>query len=249
MDEQVKHFLAYAVEEKAAINEERRSVRFVISSAELDRDNEIVEVAAVAGAIKDFARNPVCLACHQHRLAGGNSPVVGSWDTDSFKAFKKHSEMDLVFAKTELGEEYWSLYRDRHMRAVSIGFAVKDGHEEQKDGTRWYVITKIELYEISCVPVGANRDALSKLKAYGEWIDDADRSKAIEERITKALRSDIDALREEVEILKSKIIDDPGDLAKTLLGLGGDEALDAGCEHDTAERLKRISDDIRELGA
>jgi hypothetical protein len=50
------------------------------------------------------------LACHQHRLSSGDSLVIGSWDTDSFKLLKRRCEMDLVFARTELGKQYWTLY-------------------------------------------------------------------------------------------------------------------------------------------
>jgi HK97 family phage prohead protease len=242
MDERLKQFTAYVVDDQKSINEERRSVRFIISSNELDRDNEIVEVTAVEGAIREFARNPVCLACHQHRLAAGNSPVVGSWDTESFRALKRHAEMDLVFAKTELGEEYWTLYRDRHMRAVSIGFSIRDGHEEQKDGKRWYVITRIELYEISCVPVGANRDALAKLKGWPEG-DGDERLKSLEQRLEKKFEGMLkDAVEDLRRDLMELIIDDPGGLADSLL-IGGEPEPSAGCVSDAelVDALKRAT--------
>jgi len=162
-----KHFLAYACEEKSAIDELRRAIRFIVSTDTVDRDNEIVMVDAVANAIKAFAKNPVCLACHRHSLDNGMPPVVGSWDTESFKAMAHSSEMDLIFATTELGETWWNLYKNRHVRAISIGFRVLDGAEEVRDSVRIFIITKIELYEISCVPVPANPQALSKLKEVG----------------------------------------------------------------------------------
>lgn len=181
MSDRIKHIVAYIAEAagKAAINEEARTIRFVISSGAIDRDNEIVEPSAIAAAIREFSKNPVCLACHQHTLSDGMPPVVGSWDTESFKASEKRCEMDLRFADTELAETYWTLYKGKHMRAVSIGFRVLDGHEVIESGKRYFVITKIELYEISCVPVGSNRDALSKLKAVGDWQPDADDKSAL----------------------------------------------------------------------
>lgn len=168
-----KHFLAFIADgaDKAAINEEARTIRFVVSSNKLDRDNEIVEPSALAAAIKEFAKNPVCLACHQHKLSDGMPPVVGSWDTDSFREYSNRCEMDLRFATTKLGETYWQLYKDKHMRAVSIGFRILEYREEMKDGVRHFIFTKIELYEISCVPVGSNRQALSKLKGF-DWTDE-----------------------------------------------------------------------------
>lgn len=199
MEIREKHFLAY-VAEKEAVNVEARTIRFVISTNELDRDREIVEPQAVADAIKDFARNPVCLACHQHKLSDGMPPVVGSWDTDSFKQLKSHCEMDLRFATTALAETYWNLYKDKHMRAVSIGFRILDGHEEVKNSVRFYIIDKIELYEISCVPVGANRGALSKLKELGFAEDEA---KSLTDRIEKILDMKFEAIMNRLDDIES----------------------------------------------
>jgi HK97 family phage prohead protease len=179
---------AYVKDDKAAINEEQRRIRFVISTDQIDRDNERIEVKAIADAIKGFARNPTALACHQHRLATGSSPVVGSWDTNSFNALKHHCEMDLVFATTALGEEYWQLYKDKHMRAVSIGFRVIDGHDQVIGGKNVFVITKIELYEISCVPVPANPGALSKLKKLDWWSNEPVDQKALSELIADQIK-------------------------------------------------------------
>ena len=161
----IKELISY-VDEKAAINEDQRRIRFVISSDKIDRDNEKIEVAAVAAAIPAFSKNPVALSAHAHRTDSGKPSVIGSWDTDSFKANAHTSEMDLIFATTELGQEYFQLYKDKHMRAVSIGFRPIEYHEEtdQKIG-RVIIFTKIELYEISACAVGANREALSKIKS------------------------------------------------------------------------------------
>ena len=67
------------------------------------------------------------------------------------------------FAETALGEEYWQLYKDKHMRAFSIGFIPlewKDERDQQQGDIRTY--TNIELLEISAVPVPSNRRALAQ---------------------------------------------------------------------------------------
>ncbi len=51
------------------------------------------------------------------------------------------------------------------MRAVSVGFSVLDARREWVEGEQVTVITEAELYEISCVPVPANPNALSKSAA------------------------------------------------------------------------------------
>ncbi len=215
-----KHFLAYSSNEKSAIDENARTIRFVISAEEVDRDNEVITVDAVAGAIKGFSDSPVCLACHMHRLDNGMPPVIGSWDTDSFKVLGKRSEMNLRFATTDLGEAYWNLYKNRHMRAVSIGFRCLDGREEMKNGVRIYIITKIELYEISAVAVGANRSALSKIKGL-EFLTD---NKAVSEQLVDMQKNIIEQLREifdeKLEGIKLLIVDKnyPGGCGGDLLG-------------------------------
>ena len=160
--------LVKEIDGKAAINEEQRRVTAVISSDRLDRDREIITIGAIAGSISLFSKNPVALACHQHRLDSGSSPVVGKWDTDSYKQLAHTSEMDIVFAETELAEEYWQLYKGGFMRAFSIGFCPLEWHQDKdKKNGQHYVIEKIELYEISCVPVGSNRESLSRIKELG----------------------------------------------------------------------------------
>jgi len=163
----VKHFLGHSSKAAGSVDETQHSINFVISTDEVDRDNEIVTVAAIAKAVKgSFAKNPVALAGHEHRLENGKPPAVGSWDVSTFKAFKNHSEMRLFFAvDTELGLEYWKLYSKGHMRAVSIGFRMekwKDVQDAQHGRIR--IVTQLELLEISPVAVGANASALSKSK-------------------------------------------------------------------------------------
>lgn len=261
LTENIKELIAF-VAEKAAINEENRSIRFVISSDKIDRDNEKIEVAAVAGAIKAFAKNPVALASHQHVLGTGKAPAIGHWDTDSFKATAHTSEMDLIFADTELGNDYWELYKDKHMRAVSIGFRPLEWHEEsdQKNG-RFLVFTKIELYEISACAVGANREALSKSKikdffdenkkdipqTVEEYFDK--KFKATEEAITnqldKKFKATEEAFTNQIEELKDLLSDSDG-FAKSLLSSGNEPPVPAD-DKSTAERvLKAIKNVISE---
>lgn len=249
MSDRIKHIEAFIAEAegKAAINEEARTIRFVISSAAIDRDNESVLPSAIAGAIKEFAKNPVCLACHQHKLDSGMPPVVGSWDTDSFKATEKRCEMDLVFAATDLAETYWQLYKSKHMRAVSIGFRVQDGREVVVSGKRHFEITKIELYEISCVAVGANRDALSKLKSLGWQADDGgDRLK----ELAAQLKTDITRLREEVldQLDEIKCLLIPGSDEDASLPGDASNPSDAAKQADAGDILDEIANLLKKFG-
>ena len=228
----LQHMLAYICEKEDAISENDHSINFIISSDRIDRHNEIVEVGAVEKAIPAFSKNPCCLACHQHRLSDGTAPVIGSWDTETFRAFKHHSEMRLRFAvDTKLGENYWLLYSARHMRAVSIGFIPLEWHEEkdEKKGRHW-IHTLIELIEISCVAVGASREALARLKEYYSRAEvqpsALDLQKAITEAVEFALDEKINTLMSELterlDSFKSVIMDDQDRLRGRQLGNGLD---------------------------
>lgn len=258
MEKDIRHLYAYIAEksadEKAAppIDEDSHSINFAISSNLIDRDEEIVKVQAVVGAIKQFAKNPVALACHLHRLADGKPPAIGSWDTDSFKAFKNHSQMRLNFAvDTELGSEYWKLYRKKHMRAVSIGFWILAGHEEVKDGKRIRVITEIELIEISCVAVGSNREALSKSEFYRRNIDgeagEVKRVEELKERIAKVMDERLDTIEESLDEIKTLLIADQDGLAdKLLLGSKSDTSDPAGDDNLSERILSTINKALQE---
>jgi hypothetical protein len=207
---ELKHISAFIAEGKEAISEEDYSIEFVVSKEVVDRDNEIVLAEAVLDAIQrknEFAANPICLPCHQHRLPNGMPPCVGSWVVSTARIKDKEVLMRLRFAvDTKLGETYWRLYSKRHMRAVSIEFLVLESRDvvrfnEVHDKVRIQVVEKIELYEISCVCVPSNREALSTLKSIGNWQEDREQrelektSTDIKE-LERVLLGKIDALRE-----------------------------------------------------
>lgn len=186
--------LAYAIKE--SVNLAERRMRFVISTDEIDRHREIVLPEAVEKSIPAFGNNPVCLSQHSHYSSDGRSTVIGHWDTDSFKRSAHRCEMDLIFAPTDLGEDYWKLYSGGHQRAVSIGFIMKgfQDSEDKKTG-RVRTITELELIEISCVAVGANRGALAK---EAEW--ENDQIKALAGQV-QDLTELVKSLHEQIELL------------------------------------------------
>jgi len=245
-----KHMLAFIADEKDSINADDNSINFVISSDKVDRDRERIEVAAVAGAIKDFSKNPVALACHQHRLSDGKSPVVGNWDTDTFAAKAHHSEMRLKFAVgTDLGKDYWYLYSNKFQRAVSIGFYILDGHEERTGGSRIYVITKIELFEISCVPVGANRQALSKTKeVLGDLpqLEIAELTLQIQE-LNTSFKDNLNGLQQQLDEIRDLMVPDSERYAGELLGANPDSSPSAGTKDNQAEFLNALSNVIKKF--
>jgi hypothetical protein len=71
----------------------------------------------------------------------------------------------IQFARTALAEEYWQLYRDGYMKAVSVGFrGIKSHQDYEEDGSRVLIWDEVELLEISCCAVPANPQALVRSK-------------------------------------------------------------------------------------
>jgi len=107
--------------------------------------------------------NPVLIAGHTYVGPGGEATVIGSWL--EVKITREGLLARARFANTPLAEEYFSLYKDGHMKAFSVGwitraFEMRD--TKLPDGTnkriRWF--TKVELIEISAVAIPANRESL-----------------------------------------------------------------------------------------
>ena len=138
----------------------------VASTGTFDRDNEIIEPEAWRKSLDRFRANPVILSAHQHRLSSGSSPVIGSAveigiQSGGVLGFR------MKFAGTPLGKEFEQLYREKHMRAFSVGFIPVKGEPRQVEGraAKVYVHTEVELLEISAVPVPANPEALARMRA------------------------------------------------------------------------------------
>jgi HK97 family phage prohead protease len=154
-----------------AVDVEKRQIRVLASTPDLDRDNERVLPQAFKKRLDVYKNNPVILAGHQHRLDDGTPSVVGKavniWIDDA------GLWAVIEFAKTKLAEEYWHLYSNGFMKAVSIGFAPLAWRDIVEDGKRVRVIEEVELFEISLVAIPANPQALSKSQQRkADWLED-----------------------------------------------------------------------------
>jgi len=147
-----------------SIDLKRRQITALASSADLDRDEEIILPEAFKKWLPTYIESGgVVITSHQHRLQTGHSSVVGN----VIKAWvdKQGLWTTIEFIKgTVLGDEYGFLYTQKKQRALSVGFIPHEWQYEEREGKRVRVYTEIELLEISCVPVGSNREALSKSK-------------------------------------------------------------------------------------
>lgn len=253
MDDMIRHLKALIAEGKEAINEADHSILFVVSSNVIDRDNEIVDAQAVLDAIQrpgEFADNPIAPPAHMDRLDSGMPACVGHWDVATAKLVTRGKrqavQMRLLFAwDTPLGDVHWRVYSQRHQRAVSLGFRSREWHVEKINGRDVRVITQIDLYEISCVAIPANPQALAvKLGPAAEplaaRIDDIIRrldaqiDRQIEQRLAAKLGEQTD-----------QTLTDPDDLARAFLGGAPDPIVGAEDDAEVIEYvLDRIESDI-----
>ena len=253
-DIELKHIKAYIAEEKDSIDEINHRILFAISET-VDRDDEIVTAEAMFAAINHkttFTANPICLPCHQHRLESGNPPCVGHWNPETVKQLENSVTIFLEFAHdTTLGGEYWKCYSKKHMRAISIGFQSLESHMEDRSGKQIRVITKIELYEISCVAVGCNPGALSELKKKFGWNEESqkDTETLITQIATRLFEPRIVELEARLEDLEILSIPEPDRLAESLLG--DDSETPAPADGKKAEnpllKILKIIQDSQEL--
>jgi HK97 family phage prohead protease len=148
-----------------SIDIEKRQVRVLASSDNLDRYEERMLPSAFKNHLGLYRSNPVVLAAHQHKLGDGKPPVIGK--TVKIWIDRKGLWAVIEFARTALAEEYWQLYRDGYMKAVSVGFRpIPNGshYETEAGGRRILVWDEVELLEISCCAVPANPQALVRSK-------------------------------------------------------------------------------------
>jgi hypothetical protein len=68
-------------------------------------------------------------------------------------------------AANPVAEQVWQSIKEETLRAVSVGFMPNSVRVEMRDGQEVYVLSDNELMEISVVPIPANPEALSKMKA------------------------------------------------------------------------------------
>lgn len=148
------------VSQDTKIDDEQRTITAVISTSEIDRDNEVLLPKGLEK--EQYERNPVVLWAHDY----WNVPIGRAlW----VKAGRSRITAKIEFAETEQAEEVYQLFKGGFLNAFSVGFRILADHaptpDEIKKQPEWAevrrVIDKWELLEFSAVPVPANPGALA----------------------------------------------------------------------------------------
>ncbi len=135
-----------------------RTLEFVGSTEDIDRDGEVVEVAG--WQLDNYMKNPVFMWAHDYR-----EPPIGK----ATKVWKRDGQLkfNIEFAPKEtyeFADTIYKLYKGGFLNATSVGFmpdpdsiVMEDGDGVKTPRKRY---KKQELLELSGVPIPSNTNAL-----------------------------------------------------------------------------------------
>ena len=163
---QTKQIRQWCVPEIKDVDESKRKVTHLISTAALDRGGDIVNVDG--WDLRNYRKNPVVLVDHDYRV----EKIIGAGKVTSDK---QGLWAVTEFADTELAETAFNLHTNGFARAWSVGFSpikghpVRDGKEHECDtcsgvkqpGYGMHFL-KQELLEYSLVSVPMNPEAVTQ---------------------------------------------------------------------------------------
>ncbi|MFI3221387.1 MAG: HK97 family phage prohead protease [Methylococcales bacterium] len=120
------------------------------STVDIDRSGDVVPISVWEEGLKNYLKNPIILAQHDHddpigRMTEHKLDQSGLW----------------IKARISAAAEVFSLIKDGVLTAFSIGFRILDA--EYNAAAEVFLITKLELIEISVVSVPANQNTLFNL--------------------------------------------------------------------------------------
>src|SRR5574343_497796 len=160
-----------------SVDAKSRTVTAMASTPEVDRYGSIILPSAFAAYMDRYMANPVLL--DNHRQNG--DPVGRCID---YRITESGLEMTFEFAPTTAGDEKLALYSGGFMRGFSVAGQMRDvvfawDEEERKaaltafartalsNGQADFVITSLELLEVSCATIPANPGAMARAVAEG----------------------------------------------------------------------------------
>lgn len=134
---------------KAPTGVATKGTRFVASTSSEDRSGDVINQQG--WELDNYRRNPVFLWAHEY----DELPVGKSIDT---QVRNGRLEIDIEWAEHEFAQTVRALYEGGFMSAVSVGFRVLEWSYDAERGG--YNFDRVELLEVSAVPVPCNQDAL-----------------------------------------------------------------------------------------
>jgi HK97 family phage prohead protease len=140
-----------------AIRESTREVDFVASTGIVDSHGDVIDQDS--WQLEEYLSNPVALYGHQTFEL-----PIGSCSYVAVRNGKLECTIKFSDA-TQRAKEVFALVVEKTLRAVSVGFRPVNGSYEIRNGSEVWVWRNAILKEISVVAIGANPEALAKMKA------------------------------------------------------------------------------------
>lgn len=154
-------------------------VEVIVSNSGLDRYGERILVEGID--LSQIRRNPVVLWAHDYQgLPIGQ--ITKIWK-DKEKNLKARIKLD--YEIYDFANTVYQLILKGTIRAVSIGGLVLEFGVDEEDREDWNIVAKLEMVELSVVPVGAHPDALVVSKTLG--IDEKDVKRQFREFLTRSI--------------------------------------------------------------
>jgi len=201
---------AFTVEK--AIDEDRRTVDFTISTDSLDRHGD--RVMQDGWKLEQFRKNPVVLWAHDYEMLPVGKAKNVRVEDGKLKATAEFTPLGLV----KFNDIVFDLLKGGFLNATSVGFSPRKWVWAEADDRRFGIdFQECDLLEFSIVPIPANPDALIEGRAAGtiddsavqewarKWLGVTDRHDLVErtelEQLRKAaadlavVRSDLEAIR------------------------------------------------------
>lgn len=126
------------------------------STNDTDRSGDVIPTSVWEAGLKNYLKNPIILAQHDHddpigRMVEHKIDSTGLW----------------IKARISAAAEVFSLVKDEVLTAFSVGFRIMDA--EYNAAAEVFVVKELELVEISVVSVPCNQNTLFSLsKAFSD---------------------------------------------------------------------------------
>jgi len=135
-------------------------IEVVVSNSGIDRYGDSITMEGID--LTQIRRNPVVLWAHQYSgLPIGR--IIKLWRSNGNLMARIHLDYDLY----DFADTVYKMILRGTINAVSIGGLVLEFGLKEDGSTDWYKIEKLEMVELSVVPVGAHPDALVTGKSIG----------------------------------------------------------------------------------
>lgn len=198
-----------------AIRDTAREVDFVFSSDSIDTYGERVDQNS--WRLERFAASPVVLFAHQSRaLPIGQAKNVGVRDG------KLQGTVVVASEKANpLAEQVWQSLKEGTLRAGSVGFLPHTLRWEKENDNEVLVLADCELLEFSICPIGANPDALARMRSRAAGLRSATdtapapAAPSTTEKAAERSQTEIENMDKDQEIaaLKAKVAERDGEAA------------------------------------